>query len=77
MARVCSLADSLTAGRAGYLLSLYSRIQRNWKKWHSDCVHLCCMEEEHRSVHLCVWQSGGGGGGVLSLFTLGRAIGWD
>ena len=72
MAGVCSLADSLIAGRAGCLLSLYSRIQRNWKNWHSGCVHLCCMEEEHRSVHLCVCR-----GGVLSLFTLGRAMGWD
>ena len=72
MARVCALADSLIAGRAGCLLSLYSRIQRNWKNWHSGCVHLCCMEEEHRSVHLCVCR-----GGVLSLFTLGRAMGWD
>ena len=58
IAGVCSLADSLIAGRARCLLSVYSRIQRNWKNWHSGCVHLCCMQEEHRSVHLCVCVGG-------------------
>lgn len=64
---VCSLA---TGGKGtGCLLSLYSRIQRKWRICHNGCVHLCCMGEK-----FCVagkWE------GVLSLFTLGRAMGWD